>query len=412
MTAPSATQGRARAPAAPLTRGLLAEFETPAALVAAVARLREAGFRRWEAYTPFPVLGLDAAAEPRPSPLPWIVLGAGGVGGAAGLTLQYLTNTVDWPWLVSGKPLWSLPAHVPIAFELAILFGALAAFAGVWARDDLPRLAHPLDRHARFTRATNDRFFLLIEADDPGPNAARARALLDESRAVAIEEVAGDPAAKARLPRGLLRAVVVLGVAAVVSLGLVAQARVTRGRRPRLHLVQDMDFQPVVKADRASPFFADGRGSRAALPGTIAREQPLDEHLTLGVTDGAPSRTFPRAVATGRAAMTDGQRSFEVYCAPCHGLVGDGDGMVARRAEALAQGGWVPPTDLTLAYVRAQPVGQLFASVSDGVRTMPGYGQLVPPEERWRILLYLRALQRRSAASLADVPAAQRRALE
>lgn len=412
MTGPREPPDLARARTAPPTHGLLAEYDTPEALVAAAAHARAAGFRRWETYSPFPLPGLVAEAERRSTPLPWLVLAAVGLGAAAGLLLQYLTNTLDWPWSVSGKPLWSLPAHIPIAFELAILCGALVAFAGVLARDDLPRLAHPLDRHARFARATNDRFFLLIEPDGAGVDAARARALLDETRAVAVEAVTEEPATSARLPRGLLRAAVVLGVAAVVTLGLVAQARVTKGRQPRLHLVQDMDFQPTVKAERAYPGFADGRGSRDPLPDTVAREQPLDEHLTRGLVDGAPGRTFPRGVATDRAAMADGQRGFEVYCAPCHGLVGSGDGMVARRAEALAQGGWVPPSDLNQPYIRAQPVGALFASVSGGVRTMPAYGQLVPADERWRIILFVRALQRRSAASLADVPADQRPALE
>jgi len=393
--------------------GLLAEYDSAAALRAAVARVREAGCGRWETYTPFPLPGVEAGPLPRPTLLPWVVLGAGAAGCAAGLALQYLANTVAWTWIVSGKPLWSWPAHVPIAFELTLLAGALAAFTGVLARDDLPRLSHPLDRNARFARATDDRFFLLVEADDAGFDAGRARGLLEETGPTAIEDVEPDPATPARLPRGVVHALLVLGAAAAVALGLVAQARVSRGRAPRLHLVTDMDFQPVVKAERAAPFFADGRGSRGALPGTVSREQSLDEHLTLGMVDGAPSRTFPRAVGVDRAAMEAGRRGFETYCAPCHGLAGNGDGMVARRADALAQGGgWVPPSSLNQDYVRAQPVGQLFASISGGIRTMPAYGHLLPPEDRWRILLYVRALERRAAAALADVPAAQRPALE
>ncbi len=393
------------------SHGLLAEYDSAAALRAAVARVREAGCGRWETYTPFPLPGVEVAPPRRPTLLP--VLGAGALGCAAGVVLQYLANTVAWPWIVSGKPLWSWPAHVAIAFELTLLFAALAAFAGVLAGDDLPRLSHPLDRIARFARATDDRFFLLVEPDDAGFDAARARALLEQTGAAVVEAVEREPTAPARLPPGISRALLVLGAAAVVALGLVAQARVSKGRAPRLHLVPDMDFQPVVKADRAAPFFADGRGSRGPLPGTVSREQPLDEHLTLGLVDGAPSRTFPRAVGTDRAAMEAGRRAFDIYCAPCHGLAGNGDGMVAQRADALAQGGgWVPPSSLNQDYVRAQPVGQLFASISNGIRTMPGYGHLLPPEDRWRILLYVRALERRSAATLADVPAAQRPALE
>jgi mono/diheme cytochrome c family protein len=399
-------------PSQPALHGLLAEYPSPQALLGAATRIREAGFKRWDTYSPFPVHGIDGAMGIKPTILPWLVFGAGVTGCAVGLLLQYWTNAVDYPWLISGKPFWSLPANIPIIFELTVLFSALTAVTGMLLLNNLPHPAHPLDLKERFARATNDRFFLLIEAADPKFDPSMTRALLDETAPVVIDDVHEDNASSPRLPRGLVYGLIVLAVAALVPIGLVAQARVTKSRQPRIHLVQDMDFQVKVKTQKSFHFFADGRGSRGAADGTIPREEALDEHLTRGLVDGAPSRTFPPSILPNRANMDAGRRTFDTYCAPCHGLAGNGDGMVAQRAEALAQGTWVPPSNLNQDYLRQQPVGQLFATISNGIRNMPPYGHLIPPEDRWRVLMYVRALQRRSAATIADVPPAQRRALE
>jgi mono/diheme cytochrome c family protein len=109
--------------------------------------------------------------------------------------------------------------------------------------------------------------------------------------------------------------------------------------------------------------------------------------------------------------MERGRERFGIYCAPCHGLSGEGDGMIARRAEELAQGTWVPPTNLTQEYLRQQAVGELFNSITNGIRNMPAYGSQVDAADRWAIILYLRALQRSRAGKVADLSPAEREAL-
>jgi hypothetical protein len=149
------------------TYGWLVEFSDPNDLLAACKRVRDAGYRRWDAHTPFPVHGLDDAMGIRGTRLPLIVL-AGGLAGLAGaLGLQIWTNAVEYPHIISGKPLVSLPAFVPVTFELTILLSALATFFGMWSLNGLPRLHHPLLANRRFRRVTSDRFFIVIEADDP-----------------------------------------------------------------------------------------------------------------------------------------------------------------------------------------------------------------------------------------------------
>src|SRR5690349_2394253 len=168
-----------RGPAA--LHGLLAEYDSPAAILSASKKIRDAGFSRWDTFTPFPVHGIDKAMGIRMTILPWIVLGAGLTGLASAILLQWWTNAYDYPWLVSGKPIWSIPANVPIMFELTVLFSGLTALIGMLVLNNLPFPSHPLDFVKRFARSTDDRFFLLIEAADPKFDEDKTKKLLDET---------------------------------------------------------------------------------------------------------------------------------------------------------------------------------------------------------------------------------------
>jgi hypothetical protein len=167
--------------------GLLAEFPTPDALTAAASAVREAGYRKWDAHTPFPVHGLDGAMGVRRTKLPWLVFGAGLTGCLGGLLLQWYTNAFDYKIIISGKPFWSVPASIPVAFELTILLAALTAFFAMMVLNGLPQLHHPVFRSERFRRATNDRFFISLEATDPIFDVEKAEALLREAGSVHVE---------------------------------------------------------------------------------------------------------------------------------------------------------------------------------------------------------------------------------
>jgi hypothetical protein len=147
--------------------GLLAEFENPTDLVAAVRRAREAGYRRMEAYTPFPVEDLADALGHQPTWLPLLVLIGGVAGGVGGYFLQYYAAVIGYPLNVGGRPLNSWPAFIPVTFELTVLAAALTAVLGMLALNGLPQPYHPVFHIERFTRASRDRFFLIILAIDP-----------------------------------------------------------------------------------------------------------------------------------------------------------------------------------------------------------------------------------------------------
>ncbi len=188
-SAPDIVQPRAGALAPPDGRTLLAEFDDVGKVLAVSERLRDAGFSRWDVHTPIPIHGLDEAMGIRMSKLPWIVLGGGTTGLFAGLALQWFTNAFDYPFLISGKPLFGLPAAVPVTFELTVLLASLGAVGGLFVVNGWPRLHNPLFASDRFRRATTDRFFVSVDQADPCFDARETEALLTSLGAVHVETV-------------------------------------------------------------------------------------------------------------------------------------------------------------------------------------------------------------------------------
>ncbi len=169
--------------------GLVAEFDSPEALLEAARRMREHGYRRLDACTPFPVHGLDEALGLRRSPLGWFALVAGLAGAGAALLLQWWTGAADYPLVVGGKPFFALWPSVPITFELAVLLAAFATVFGMLALNGLPRLYHPLFEDEGFRRASDDRFVLVLEAADPSFDAVETPGLLARLGALEVRRV-------------------------------------------------------------------------------------------------------------------------------------------------------------------------------------------------------------------------------
>jgi mono/diheme cytochrome c family protein len=298
-------------------------------------------------------------------------------------------------------------------FELTVLFSAITTLVGMLMLNGLPHPAHPLDLVRRFARVTDDKFFLLIQAADPKFDETDTRKLIDTTKPVAVENVPEDRITPEDMPRGLVYALIVVTCAAVLPVALAVKARHSKTDKTRIHIIQDMDSQPKYKAQRENPIFADGRADREAVPGTVAvGHLNEDDHFYRGRVGGAWARTFPAQVELSEETMARGKQRFGIYCTPCHGQAGQGDGMVHKRAEALAQGGWIQPSNMTQEYLRNMPVGELYNTISNGIRNMPAYGPQIPPEDRWAIIMYVRALQKSQAGTLNDVPESERGSLK
>ena len=155
------------APSRPPIYGLMAEFSDPNELIAAIRQARAGGYRRMDAYTPYPIEEVAEELGIHHNRLPMIVLIGGIVGMISGYALQYWTSVIDYPINVGGRPLHSWPAFIPVTFETTVLGAALSAVLSMLALNRLPMPHHPLFNVPRFALSTNDRFFLCIHGTDP-----------------------------------------------------------------------------------------------------------------------------------------------------------------------------------------------------------------------------------------------------
>jgi hypothetical protein len=169
--------------------GVVAEFETPAALLHAANKAREAGYKQMDGYSPFPVHGLaEALGFPR-TQVPLMIFIGGLIGCIGGYFMQWFCAVEVYPYNAGGRGLNSWPAFIPITFECTVLLAAFTAVFGMFALNGLPQPYHPLFHLERFERATQDRFFLCIEATDPKFNREQTRAFLLGLQSVEVSEV-------------------------------------------------------------------------------------------------------------------------------------------------------------------------------------------------------------------------------
>ena len=168
----------------------------------------------------------------------------------------------------------------------------------------------------------------------------------------------------------------------------------------RLDMHEQPRYNPLAKTD----FFGDGRSARPVVQGTVARGHlRLDEHLYTGKVNGQLVTTFPFPIT--RQDLEHGRERYDIYCAPCHDKAGTGHGMIVLR-------GFPPPPSYHIQRLRDAPVGHFFDVITNGLGNMYAYDSRVNPEDRWRIVAYIRVLQLSQSATLADLPAAERERLE
>ncbi len=448
------------------TVGLLARFDGPLELIDACEKTREAGYTKFDAYSPFPVHGIDPAIGIKRSKLPFFILAVGLTGMCVGLGMQWYFNASEsfvgmfsgYPFLISGKPQFSLPANIPVTFEVIVLSSAFAALLGMFALNKLPRLSNPLFGVKGFDRVTNDSFFICIENEDPKFNASSTTSELENWGATDVELVEHDQSDSA-LPKAIIYTLICIASLATVPPVLIFCAMNGTSDLPRYHVVPDMDRQEKFKPQTMGPstddgfyFFADGRAARPNVEGAIARGDLRENREYFeGIQAGAETAevaTIPTTlVSTQDAAaapagqdeavdpnappepnwvtkfpltvdeslMKRGQERFNIYCTACHGYAGDGDGLVNQRALELAIQGksaWTPAKSLHDPKVVPQPVGRIFSTITHGRATMGPYGDQIPVADRWAIVLYVKALQRSRTATTADMPGLNPRVIE
>ncbi|MCA9000978.1 MAG: DUF3341 domain-containing protein [Planctomycetes bacterium] len=379
--------------------GVLGLFDDVDSLVNASRKMRDAGYTKWEAHSSFPIHGLDKAAGIKPTVLPWIVLCCGLLGTTCAMVMQYWMNAYDYKYIISGKPFFSLPANIPVAFEMTILFSAFGAFFGMHILNGFPRWSNPLFRMPEFSRVTGDRFAIVVDRKDPKFD--EKGAFLSEIGAAQVLPVPADPTPN-RFPIALHGAGLIMTLVALIPVVLILRARYTTSASPRIHVVPDMDFQWVRKGQTSSghyksgeAIFEDGRAMRLAVDGTVAVGSMEDDALRVFKNGDEYVTGYPLELTPELLDL--GQVKYQINCAPCHGAGGMGDGPVHTRATELMGRGlatWAGATAIREAETtRNMANGQIFEASTNGIRTMPSYKSHLTPKERWAVVAYVRALQ-------------------
>ena len=433
--------------------GLLARFDGPDALVAGCDEARRAGYTKMDAFSPFPVHGIDDAIGIQRTKLPLIVFCVGLTACGIGLLLQYYTNAFHhlglfpgYDFLISGKAMFSLPANIPVTFEIIVLLSAFTAFFGMWALNGLPKLSNPLFRHADFRRSTSDGFFLYIEKEDSSFSDDGTRQQLTEWGAEVVDPISA-PEEELVVPGYFKLVILIVASLMLVPPVVIFRAQYTKNPLPRMHVNPDMDRQHRSESQDASPalgegnLFADKRAMRNDPAGTVARGELgklIDVEFHAGIKKGALTREqklaqplkegeqktidpeldwltqFPQQIRDqlqseegGMKLYSRGKRQFDVYCAVCHGYAGYGDGLVSKRGMALKsvqKSDWIAAKNLHDPQVVVQPVGRLYDTVANGRGGMGPYKSQLTAEDRWAIIFFVKALQASKKADKADLP--------
>lgn len=372
------------------TFAVLGIYSDAQKIVDAAKQIRPRKLGRLEAYTPYPVHGLDKAVGLPPSPLGKLVLGMGMLGTTLALLLQWWTSAVDYPLVVSGKALFSWQAFIPVMFEVTVLFATFTSgLAMLFAFNKLPFFGHPVLHSKAIKGITRDKLALSIESTSATFDVEAARQALIDNGADSIEVVPIPAWDKPLSLVGLLRTIAAITAACLVAgAGLYVAEKMIAVVPPMVY----MHNQPKLNAFRTSTFFADGRGMRPAVAGTVARGHLPPAFATPEEAGTLLTNPLPLTQKTADR----GRKVFNDHCAVCHGGVGDGVALLSK-----AYGG--KPANLLSNEMRARSDGHLYGVLMLGKNSMPSYAADLDEPDRWAAVHYVRILQRAQNAKDEDL---------
>jgi mono/diheme cytochrome c family protein len=365
-------------------------FSEPSVIIDAANKVRPQRLGRLEAYSPYPVHGLDQALGLGKSRLGALVMGMGILGAVLALLFEWWTSAIDYPLNTGGKPLFSWQAFVPVMFEVTVLFATFTAgLAMLFLFNKLPFFGHPILHSKVIKDVTRDKLALSIERTGPDFDPDKARQALIEGGAASVQMVPVPTWDRPLTLVGLLQTIAgIVAACAVAGVGIYAAEKLMPVIPPMIH-VHD---QPKLNAFGESSFFTDGRGMRPAVVGTVARGHLPVEFKTpeeAGKLLGNPLPLTRQAAERGRKVWND-------HCAVCHGVVGDGVALLSR-----AYGG--KPANLLANSVRQQPDGYLYGVIVLGKNAMPSYAPDLDEPDRWSVVHYVRILERSQNAKDEDL---------
>lgn len=369
---------------------VLGLFDSAQQLMDAIPPVKSKVAGRLEAYSPYPIHGIDKALGQRKSPLAGMVFIMGVIGAAAALALELWTSGIDYPIITAAKPYFSWEAFVPIMFEVTVLFACFTAGLGMLLLlNRLPFFRHPMLRSHAMPAITRDKFALAIEDNGQGVDVDAVTAALREVGAHSIEVVSETEAPPLLSPQFLFRA-----FGAVVFACIVAGIGTYTGIKlfPVFIPMRYMLNQPRVDPQQESRFFKDGFGMRLPVAGTVALG-----HIPYIIKDPKSADGLVNPLPRTDVVLKAGKQNFANYCSVCHGILGDGKASLTAAYQAK-------PANLDAQTFREYTDGLIYHTIVMGKNTMKPYAADLTPDERWAVVHYVRVLQRAYDAKDEDLP--------
>lgn len=365
-------------------------FDSAQLLIKAIPEIKAKAPARLEAYTPYPIEGIDKLLGLRKSPIGGMVLVMGIIGAIAGIGFELWTSGWDYPLMTAGKPYFSWEAFIPIMFEVTVLFATFTAGLGMLLLlNRLPLFRHPMLRSKSMPLITRNKYALAVEAGGVELDVESVSRIFKESGAESVEVIEHpEPAA----PVSPILIANVLGTV-VISCFLAGfltywATKLFPVSAPMVHMLD----QPRLDPQRADSFFKDGFGMRMPVPETVSHDS-MPYLIRNQDYAGDLVNPLPRS----KEVLNRGRQAFNNYCAVCHGLLGGG-------TPSLTAAYGAKPANLVSQKVINLPDGKIYHVIMTGKNAMPAYSADMSENERWAAIHYVRVLQRAMNARDEDIP--------
>lgn len=364
-------------------------FDTPDEIIEAAHKTAESKFKKYDVHTPYPVHGMDSAMKLKPSRLPYVALVVGLSAMFGMLGFMYWISTIDYPVIVGGKPFFSFPAWVPVLFEITVLSASIATVVSMIAIFfKFPNISHPLHDTDFMKSVTSDKYGISIDLTDD-ENVDEAKAFLQSIGAKNITAIYWDND-EANFKNSVLQPKF-LALLLVLVIGVSGATYFTLNKLMFMAPFNWMREQAKYIPQEKSTFFSDEFAMRNPVAGTVQRG--LLPYKFTKKPDESAELANPLEVT--KANLDLGKKKFDIYCSPCHGYFAEGDSRM--------RGQFPNPPSLHSEKVRQWTDGRIFNVLTDGQNVMPSYSYQLTRNERWAVILYVRALQRSLNAKESDL---------
>jgi len=361
---------------------LSAIFRTPDEIAHAAEEAVNAGYTRFDIHSPYPIHGMPKAMGLKPSKLGYVTLVFGLSGAALALLFMWWVNVIEYPLVIGGKPLFQLPAFIPVTFEITVLMAAIFTVVGMlFVVFRFPNNSHPLHDTAYMKAVSADKYGLTIQTADPMFDDAAVREFFQRLGAAEIHAIEYNQTEFETRPEIFERRFILLLVLVALLVG--PSTYIVLNHALYMPPFNWMMEQEKINPQMKSELFADGFGMRLPVEGTVARGRlpyPFKGQPELA------AKFLINPIVPNESVLELGKKKYNTFCSPCHGNFGD--------ADSRLRGQFPNPPTLHSDKIRGWSDGMMFHVITEGQNIMPSYAAQIKEDDRWAIVHYVRALQR------------------